>query len=176
MQYLTLKDVKDLRQEEIVQIMSTGRIPILNVHGPIVRPQLLSKTTIKSLIISGIKVALYQSVTTTEVKVKTPPTEKALEKLAKDMEPKTVQPEQKVEKTVVEEKAKVEAKEGVKVEEPTSVEKQPVEAKVVTYTYDELKNKGNNDLKEILKQRKVQFDTKDRNELINLVITSNPEK
>lgn len=153
---LTIKDIKNLRDREKVTIQTYGHIPIINIQGPVHRPLYMSKTSIRALVIGGYDVRLYESITN-----------KPTENNTKDDTASVTIPNNKQE----------EQTEGKKVEPTVQTMKSVVSVENSTniiYTYDDLKNKSNKDLKEILTQRKVTFTTTDRNELIALIVESNP--
>lgn len=159
---LTIKDIKNLHDREKVTIQTYGHIPIINIQGPVHRPLYMSKTNIRALVIGGYDVRLYEAITNkpTDADIKddntsvTTPNDKQenSDKQEKQTEEKKVEPTVQT------------IRSAVSVENSTNI----------IYTYDDLKNKSNKELKEILTQRKVTFTTTDRNELIALIVESNP--
>jgi len=186
---LTLKDLPKLLQHELIVIKSTGLIPILEIVGPTVRPILLDKTTIRSLIVAGHELHQYKTVSSLKVNVattvdtepaKTVPVPIVESVKLPDEKPVVFEPEILVghrdpqgelgepgantSKTVIE---PVKEEKVKQTEEETTVK--------IIYTFDDLKSKNNNDLKKILKERNIDLNTGDRNMMINKIIQTNPE-
>lgn len=149
---LTIKDIKNLRDREKVTIQTYGHIPIINIQGPVHRPLYMSKTNIRALVIGGYDVRLYEAITN-----------KPTETNNKDEGISVTTTNDKQEEKKIEPNVQT-MRSAVSVENSTNI----------IYTYDDLKNKSNKDLKEILTQRKVTFTTTDRNEIIALIVESNP--
>ena len=185
---LTLKDLPQLLNRELVVIKSARFIPELNISGPIVRPILLEKHVIRSLIVTGHELHLYKTVSSVNMKklVEVPKEADAVKAPVDEKPSEITEPEvlighpdpqgepgipgvEKVNDLDFEIKTDKETESDAveEVDEDTTVK--------IIYTFDDLKTKSISDLKAILKERNIDFNSNDKNAIINKIIRSNPE-